>query len=91
MSFDGRTVVVTKKGRGQARVPLDGIQSISIERAGIGMRGIRFAVAGGTVAGPRKALGSHADLAQDPYALTFRTKHEPQFAALIDEIERARS
>jgi hypothetical protein len=75
--------------RGATRIPLTAIQAMSIERAGFGMKGIRFSVAGGTIAQAATALGSHKDLAQDPYALTFKSKAEADFAALIERIEAA--
>lgn len=91
ISFDGQTVLVEKKLRGTTRVPLKAIQSISIERAGLGMKAIRFAVAGGTESGASVALGSHKDLAQDPYALTFKSKALPQFEELVRTLEGARA
>lgn len=90
VTFDGETVVIEKKLRGATRIPVDNIQSISVEKAGIGMRGVRFAVAGGSQAHNQVALGAHKDLAQDPYGLTFRTKALPEFEALVSEVEAAR-
>lgn len=90
ITFDGETVAIEKKLRGTVRVPVASIQSVSIERAGLGMKGVRFAVAGGTEARTAVAFGSHKDLATDPYALTFRSKALPEFEALIARIEAAR-
>jgi hypothetical protein len=53
------------------------------------MSGIRFAVAGGTLAGPSVAFGSHKDLAEDPYAITFRNKHRARFEALAASVRQA--
>lgn len=90
VSFDGRTVTIRKKMRGEVTLPLQAIQSVAIVPAGIGMSGIRFAIAGGTLSGDSKAIGSHRDLARDPYALTFRNKHKATFQALAAEINLAR-
>lgn len=91
VAFDGQTVVIEKKLRGQTRIPLAGIQSVSLVPAGLGMRGIMFAVAGGSASsGNAQALGSHSDVAASPYGLTFKSKSAKDFEALVDEIERAR-
>jgi hypothetical protein len=90
VSFDGQFVRVSKAMRGEQAIPIAAVQGVSIERAGIGMRAIRFAVAGGTLAGPSMAIGSHADLANDPYALTFRKKHEADFRAFADQVLAAK-
>lgn len=89
ISFDGRTVAVTKKARGETRVPLAQVQAVEIGRAGIGMRYMRIVAAGASNIVTSTALGSHKDAAQDPTAVTFRSKHEPDFVALRDEIEAA--
>lgn len=91
ITLDGETVLIEKKLRGTTRVPVASIQAISIERAGVGMRGVRFAVAGGTGAQASTALGVHKDLAQDPYGLTFRSKALSEFEALVAQIEAART
>jgi hypothetical protein len=90
VGFDGATVRVEKKLRGAQAIPLGSLGAVSIENAGIGMRAIRFAVAGGTMAGQSVALGSHKDLANDPFALTFKKKALPEFEALVNEINAAR-
>lgn len=90
VSFDGSGVRIEKKLRGAQMIPLASVSAISIERAGIGMRGIRFSVAGGTGAKSSVALGSHQDLANDPFALTFRKSALPEFEALVAEIQAAR-
>ena len=77
--------------RGEQAIPLTSIGAVSIENAGIGMRAIRFSVAGGTAAGASVALGSHKDLANDPFALTFKKKDMPEFEALAAEIQHARA
>lgn len=89
VTFDGQTVTVTKQVRGEVQLPVTAIQSVSIQRAGLGMRGIRFAVAGGTLARSSVALGSHRDLAKDPYALTFRKGRLEEFQALAAEVNSA--
>jgi hypothetical protein len=90
VSFDGQTVVVQKKGRGKTRIPIEAVAGVLLLPAGPGMRGIKFAAeGGGTTAAP--VFGSHKALANDPYALTFRSKHEASFAALAGEVERARA
>lgn len=91
VSFDGQTVVIEKKLRGATRIPLSAIQAIGIERAGLGMKGVRFSVAGGTLAQASVAMGSHRDLAQDPYALTFRSGSLGKFQELVGQIEAARA
>lgn len=86
VEFDGQVVRVNKKMRGQQAMPVASIASVSIENAGIGMRAIRFSVAGGSAAGQSTAMGSHKDLAQDPYALTFKKGKLSEFEALQSEI-----
>jgi hypothetical protein len=88
--FDGQTVTIEKKLKGRTQVPAGSVQAVTIERAGIGMRAIRFAVAGGSVAGPAVAMGSHRDAAKDPYALTFKKKALPEFEALVERVQAAR-
>jgi hypothetical protein len=90
VSFDGATVRIEKKLRGTQVVPVQSVSAVSIERAGIGMRGIRFSVAGGTTAASSVVIGSHKDLANDPFALTFRKGSLPEFEALVAEIQAAR-
>lgn len=90
VSFDGAVVRIEKKLRGAQTVPIQSVSAVSIERAGIGMRGIRFSVAGGTMSAPSVVLGSHKDLANDPFALTFRKGALPEFEALAAEIQAAR-
>lgn len=90
VDFDGSTVRLEKKMRGTQTIPLTNIAAVSIESAGIGMRAIRFSVAGGTIAGQSVALGSHKDFANDPFALTFKKKALPEFEALVDRINAAR-
>jgi hypothetical protein len=89
VEFDGRQVTVHKKLRGSTVVLLPHVTGISIENAGIGMRAIRVATAGGSVAGRQVALGSHQQMARDPYALTFRKKHVPEFEAFRDAVYAA--
>lgn len=91
ITFDGKTVVLDKKLTGTTRIPVGSIQAVSIERAGFGMKGVRFSVAGGTVASSHTTPGGkHSDLAKDPYAITFRSKALPEFEGLIGKIEAAR-
>jgi len=89
VTFDGRMVIIDKTMRGQTRIPLSGIQAISIDRAGLGMRAVRFSVAGGSAAHQQTAFGDR-DVAQDPNAVIFRRAALPKFRALVDEIEQAR-
>ena len=91
IDFDGSMVRLEKKMRGTQMIPVESIAAVSIESAGVGMRAIRFSVAGGTTAGASIALGSHKDFANDPFALTFKKKLLPQFEALASEINSARS
>ena len=91
VTFDGTTVRIAKKMRGEQVIPRDAVSAVSIEPAGIGMRAIRFSVAGGTAARSSVALGSHKDLAADPFAVTFRKKALPEFEALAAEIQAARA
>jgi hypothetical protein len=91
VSFDGSTVRIEKKMRGAQLLPLNAIGSVSIERAGIGMRAIRFSVAGGTLSGPSVALGSHTDFANDPFSLTFKKGSLAEFEAFAAEVQAARA
>lgn len=86
VEFDGAMVTVQKKMRGKVKIPLSSIQGVSIVSAGVGMRGIRFMTAGGSLQQVGKAIGSHAALANDPQALTFKKKHLPAFEALSDAV-----
>lgn len=86
VEFDGRQVVVHKATRGSSAVLINHITGISIEKAGVGMRAIRFSTAGGSVAGRQVAFGSHRQMATDPYALTFRKGREAEFAAFRDAV-----
>jgi hypothetical protein len=90
VTFDGTLVIIEKKMRGQTRIPLAGIQAISIDKAGIGWRAVRFSVAGGSTAHVQTAFGDRKDSAMDPNALTFRKGDLPKFEALVTEIEQAR-
>jgi hypothetical protein len=90
VTFDGTLVIIEKKMRGQTRIPLAGIQAISIDRAGIGMRAVRFSVAGGSVAHEQTAFGSGKDASTDANAVIFRKHDLPKFEALVNEIEQAR-
>ena len=91
VTFDGTLVIIEKKMRGQTRIPLAGIQAISIDKAGIGWRAVRFSVAGGSVAHQQTAFGDRKEVAMDPNGLTFRKRRLQQFEALVDEIEQART
>lgn len=89
LTFDGSTVVLEKKARGATRIPVGSIQAVTIEKAGIGMRAIRFAVGGGTVS--NGARNTHKEFASDPYALTFKAKAQPEFEAMVSLIEARRA
>ena len=91
LTFDGSVVTIHKKIRGDTRVYVSQITGISFENAGVGMKGVRFATAGGTIAGRSKAFGSHKDLASDPYALTFKSGRLDEFKQFSDAIEATRS
>lgn len=90
VEFDGQQVTIRKTARGAVTIPLSAVQSVSVVPAGFGMSGIRFAVAGGTLAGPSAAFGNHKDVAQDPYAVTFRNGKKADFAALVAAVDAAR-
>jgi hypothetical protein len=90
VEFNGQTVIIRKKMRGEVVVPLAAVQSVSIVPAGLGMSGIRFAVAGGSLAGQSVAMGRHKDLAQDPYAVTFRNGKKAAFQDLASAVNLAR-
>ncbi|MCW2771084.1 MAG: hypothetical protein JWR27_2517 [Aeromicrobium sp.] len=88
--LDGSFVTVKTKVAGSTTIPLAAIQSVSIISAGIGMKGIRFAVAGGSVAGLQSFIGSHSKLAEDPYALTFRSSRREEFEAFMRAVLTAK-
>jgi Domain of unknown function (DUF4429)/Short C-terminal domain len=90
VSFDGQTIVIEKKLRGATRIPVAAVQAVTIERAGIGMRAIRFSVAGGSLAHRQQALGNHKDAAQDPNALTFKKGSLHEFELFVAAVESAR-
>jgi hypothetical protein len=89
VSFDGQMVTVEKNLRGRVQFPASAVSSVMIVPAGMGMRGIKFTLSGGTDARRQMPMGSHKDVASDPYGLTFRKKHEAKFAALAYDIQRA--
>lgn len=91
VEFDGTTVTIEKSMRGRQTIPLEHVTSVGIVNAGVGMRAIRFSVAGGSTAGRSVALGSHRDLASDPYALTFRKKRLGEFEELAQAVLAARA
>ena len=62
VEFDGAMVTVQKKMRGKVKIPLSSIQGVSIVSAGVGMRGIRFMTAGGSLQQVGKAIGSHSHM-----------------------------
>lgn len=91
VEFDGRQVTITKKRRGSAVVPLSRLSGVIIDKAGLGVRAIRFSVAGGSHTVPSNAMAPKigADVARalaDPYALTFRKKHLPEFEKFRDAV-----
>jgi len=88
IAFDGQTVIITKRAKGSTRIPVGSIQAVTLEKAGLGMRAVRFAVGGGTLAD--KARNTHKEFASDPYALTFKSKALPEFEALVQLVEAAR-
>jgi hypothetical protein len=90
VTFDGTLVIIEKKMRGQTRIPLAGIQAISIDKAGLGWRAVRFSIAGGSTAHQQPVGGDRKEISQDPNALTFRKANLSQFEALVTEIEQAR-
>lgn len=90
VSFDGGSVRIAKKTRGTTAFAAADVTSVAIVPAGIGMKAIKFTVAGGTPAGPVKTLGTHRALAEDPYALTFRSKRSGEFEALAQQVQAAR-
>lgn len=89
VSFDGNTVTITKKARGAQAIPVSAIASIGIEPAGLGMKGIRFSVAGGTLQGAVRPVGSHKNLAQDPFALTFKSRRASEFEEFAAQVRAA--
>lgn len=90
ISFDGQTVVIRKKMRGETRVPIGAVSGVAIVPAGIGMRAVKV-MASGSDGVSASVGGSHKDLAGDPYALTFRRGKAGEFEALVGEIETARA
>ncbi|BBH17520.1 hypothetical protein Back2_18070 [Nocardioides baekrokdamisoli] len=91
VSFDGTTVILKKSMRGEQIIPLAGIAAVQIEAAGLGMKAIRFSVAGGSAAGTIKAMGNHKKAAEDPFALTFMVTKQAEFRALASEILTAKA
>lgn len=89
VTFDGAAVHLEKKMRGTQVIPLQSIGAVSILPAGIGMRAIRFSVAGGSIGTGGLPAGTHKDLANDPNALTFKKKSLPEFEAFAAEVQAA--
>lgn len=89
VEFDGATVTIRKKMRGQVRIPIGQIAAVVIVPAGIGMGGIRFDVAGGTTQRRVAAVGSHKDIASDPQALTFLVSRRAEFEKFASRVEDA--
>ena len=40
--FDGQFVHIKRGGHGTTKIPLEAVQAVSIERAGLGLKAIRF-------------------------------------------------
>lgn len=91
VSFDGSVVRIEKKMRGEHAIPLSSIGAVSIVKAGVGMRAIRFSVSGGSTAKTSTFNSNHKDLATDPFALTFRKGSLAQFQAFVDEVHAAKA
>lgn len=92
VSFDGTTVTLSKRGRGETRFNAERVQAVEFSRAGFGMRAIRFVLAGTeAVQSGRSVIGDHRSFAVDPYALTFRKRREPLFRELRNAVEEAKS
>ncbi len=82
-------VTIRKKPGGSTVVPLEAVQGVSIVPAGVGMKAIRVAVAGGTLHGPQTAIGSHRGMAHDPYAVTFYAWKSGRFEKFASEVMKA--
>lgn len=80
-------VTIRKRVTGTMVVPVGNIQAVSISNAGVGMKGIRFAVGGATLHGRQSMTGSHGKMAQDPYALTFRAGRVAEFEAFAAAVQ----
>lgn len=92
VSFDGEFVTISKAMRGDTTISVSSINAISIEPAGLGMKGIRFAVGGGSDSRKKvKVGGSHKKVAEDPYGLTFRSGRKDEFEAFANEVRRAQA
>lgn len=91
IDFDGSVVTIKKLGAGSTSVPLATVQGASIVSAGVGMKAIRIAVAGGSIHGAQTFIGSHSQLIQDPFALTFKTWHKAKFEAFVAELIAAKN
>lgn len=90
IEFDGSMVTIEKTARGRVQFPVSSVSSVMLVPAGFGMTGIKFTVSGATEVQNVKALGSHKDIAKDPYGLTFRKKNRPDFENLVEHINYAR-
>lgn len=90
VGFDGQQVTISKRVQGTVTIPVAQVTAVEINRAGLGMMAIRFAVAGGPAVQRQTALGSFADALNDPYSLPFRTRRRDEFARLRDAVNAAR-
>lgn len=88
ISYDGRTITVAKRLRGEVTIPAEQVTAVEILRAGIGMMAIRFTVAGPTAPARTTAIGSTKDALNDPYSLPFRSGRRREFEALRDAVKQ---
>lgn len=83
-------MVIYRAAHGSVRVPLDAIQAVSVENAGLMYKAIRLTVAGNTTAPRSRGFGDYKDAATDPFSLTFWSGGAKKFQAFADRIMAAK-
>lgn len=95
ISFDGRTVSITRKGlgaaffggnKGEKTIPLNSITSVQYKKSGMLVGYIQLAVSGDSQRGGKSTTQS---IQQDENAVCFYAKQNDAFKALADEINAA--
>ena len=82
-------VVIRRRWKGETRLRVRDITSITVAPATVGRSAVRLAVAGGSVA-PRALGFGDVRVALDPYALVFSNRRRAEADAVVEAIERGR-
>lgn len=88
VEFNGRAVIISRKGAGSKTVPVSAIQSVEYKPSGLMVGYVRFDVAGSQLdAG--KIRNKTQGLLRDANTVTFHRGANADFQALVDEVNAA--